>query len=240
MKKRSTGLPNRCALCQPVNATLYLRNMPTIDSQVNYWDQVAEKKVFGHPINFTKFKSFVSGSSAILDYGCGYGRVCEELRKNGFTNVLGVDTSKNMIDKGLREYPQLDLRFLEGSILPFSSCSFDAVFLFTVLTSTPSDDAQKKLITESHRVLRPNGLIYLSDLPLQKDKRNQQRYLEYEKEFETYGVFRLPDGGIMRHHELSHFETLLSKFDIIESNEIDVHTMNGNSAKGIQWFARKV
>ena len=59
-----------------------------------------------------------------------------------------------------------------GEKLPCGDQSIDAVLLFAVLTCIASDDAQKNLLREFKRVLRPGGLLVISDYPLQTDERN--------------------------------------------------------------------
>jgi len=50
--------------------------------------------------------------------------------------------------------------------LPFRDHSFDGVLLFTVLTCMPMESEQRGLFAEVERILRPNGLVYISDLLL--------------------------------------------------------------------------
>src|SRR6185503_5142385 len=94
-------------------------------------------------------------------------------------------------------------------------------------------------IEEIDRVLRPGGLLYISDLWLQTDKRNRERYVRDQPKYGTYGVFDLPEGVTVRHHDPVWIETLTGGFDTLALDQTDIHTMNGNQAKGFQWFGSK-
>jgi ubiquinone/menaquinone biosynthesis C-methylase UbiE len=72
--------------------------------------------------------------------------------------------------------------------------------LFAVLTYIPSDDDQRVLLAEVRRVLRPEGILYISDLLINTDLRNLERYERDADQFGVYGVFELPEGVIVRHH----------------------------------------
>jgi SAM-dependent methyltransferase len=210
--------------------------MENIDNQQVYWDSVAWDKVFTHPINIELFQANVPLESRILDYGCGYGRTVRELSNNGYRNVVGIDSSSLMIERGRRTYPNLNLEVLLDSHVPYDDGSFDAIILLAVLTCIPTNVGQKNLIDNLKRLLRSGGIIYISDYCLQEDERNLQRYEKFAKEFGTYGVFRLPEGAIMRHHSLDWIKTLLFEFEMINLSRIEVATMNGHQAKVFQYM----
>jgi SAM-dependent methyltransferase len=213
--------------------------MSTINNQVEYWNRVAFEKKFQHPLKWEIFDKVVTRESFILDYGCGYGRTCKDLWEHGFQNVIGIDSSHRIIDRGHNENPHLDLRILNTENLPFVDDFFDAVLLFTLLTCIPTNEGQKAIVQETLRVLRPGGLLYISDLLIQSDERNRLRYQKYVNEFGVYGVFRLPEGVVCRHHDKDWIETLTSRFERIELLEIEVVTMNGHPAQAFQYFGRK-
>ncbi len=50
--------------------------------------------------------------------------------------------------------------------------------------------------------LKKNGIIYISDFLLNYDTRNLKRYAKYEDKYRIYGVFRLPEGLVLRHHTI--------------------------------------
>ena len=213
--------------------------MTSLDNQTGYWNKVAYGKTFSHPFDMKRFSSFIQKDRQILDYGCGYGRICKELWKEGYHFIHGVDTSSQMIERGRKKYPYLSLQTLSEDVLPFEANSFDAVILFAVLTCIPSDEGQKALLRDVYRVLRAGGIIYASDYWLQDDNRNCLRYQASENEYKTYGVFELSDGAILRHHDRKWISELFSIFNAIDMIDLAVFTMNGNKAKAFQYFGRK-
>jgi SAM-dependent methyltransferase len=208
--------------------------MTNINNQVDYWDKVAQDKVFTHPINLPLLHKYLPLNSRILDYGCGYGRVCQELAQNGYTNLIGVDSSAEMIQRGRQMNPTLQLEVLSSSGQPDPDHLFDAILLIAVLTCIPTDEGQQNLIAFLKPILRPGGLLYISDYLLQDDERNQQRYRSYLEEFGAYGVFRLPEGAILRHHSTEWILSLTNGFNVLDISYPEVITMNGNKAKAIQ------
>jgi hypothetical protein len=117
----------------------------------------------------------------------------------------------------------------------------DLLLLFAVLTCVPDDEEQRALMAEVSRLLKPGGLVYVSDVLLQEDARNRERYERGAQSHGVYGVFETGDGAVCRHHERAHLLGLIAEFGfaVVEEREIAVATMNGNVANGIQILARK-
>ncbi|MDN3027064.1 class I SAM-dependent methyltransferase [Streptomyces sp. S.PB5] len=213
--------------------------LPDLDSQVPYWDAAAATKMFTHPLHLPWLEG-VSRHAAILDYGCGYGRIMKELEQHGFGNLTGVDASPGMISRARHLHPTM--RFAALDVPPASACpdaGFDAALLFAVLTCVPGDEAQHRLIAELNRILKPGGILYISDLLLQDDERNRNRYGRHADHYGSYGVFETGDGAVCRHHPREWFSTLLAGFQTIDTRTITVPTMNGHESTGIQILARK-
>jgi SAM-dependent methyltransferase len=135
--------------------------------------------------------------------------------------------------------PDFTFAVNDGAQLPFEPGSFDAVLLFAVLTCIPDDAAQKNLLAQFKRVLRPGGLLLISDYPLQTDARNLERYAKFAQEPGGYGSFRLPEGALLRHHRREWFDELLVDFEIGEFVELDARTMNGNPSRIAQLWCRR-
>jgi len=113
---------------------------------------------YSGPKNAVKiFKKYAHDKSiVILDAGCGTGLVAKELVKEGFTNFVGVDFSKEMlslIPKNL--YQKLELADL-NSPLKYSNNNFDAILCVGTFTY---GHVKANSLSEFIRVVRKDGLI---------------------------------------------------------------------------------
>jgi SAM-dependent methyltransferase len=210
-----------------------------LDHQLEYWNTEGPQKPFGHPLNLERLSQWLSPDSRILDFGCGYGRSLGELSKAGYSNLIGFDFSPAMIAAARARFPEITFHETQSSNIPLPNASVDGALLFSVLTCVPTGDGQRAIVRELRRVLRPRGLLYVSDLWLQEDERNLTRYARDEPKYGTYGVFDLPEGVTVRHHDPRWIETLTRDFETVALDEIEVLTMNGNPAKAFQWFGLK-
>ena len=211
-----------------------------LDLQMDYWNGVGPTKPFAHPVNISQLRRWVGPTSRILDYGCGYGRALGILKDSGYTNLIGVDPAPAMIAAARQSFPSISFDVLSDyQKLNLPDGSVDAVLLFTVLTCVPTDEGQRAIIAEITRVLRSGGGLYISDMFLQTDSRNVERYIRGEKKYGIYGVFDLREGVTVRHHERAWIETLTRGYESLALEEIAVQTMNGRPATAFQWFGRK-
>lgn len=135
--------------------------------------------------------------------------------------------------------PDFNFVVHDGAQLPFAPESFDAVLLFAVLTCIPDDAAQKNLLTGFKRILRPRGLLLISDYPLQADARNVARYEKFAHEPGGNGTFRLEDGTLLRHHRPEWFDDLLAGMVVEAAVDLEARTMDGNPARIVQLWCRK-
>lgn len=207
--------------------------------QVEYWNDVLDTKTFSHPVNAARLRRLVGRGARVVEIGCGYGRVLEILAGEGFTDLSGFDTSPKMIAAARQRLPAARLECLREPTLPLADASADAVLLIAVLTCVPSDREQRAIVREAERVLRPAGVLYISDLWLQNDERNRKRYARGVPGVDRHGVFELPEGVVLRHQTREWIDELTAEFKQIALDEMKVRTMNGHTARGFQWFGRR-
>jgi SAM-dependent methyltransferase len=210
-----------------------------LDHQFEYWNTAGAEKSFAHPLRLERIRQWLKPESRILDFGCGYGRCLAELFEAGYRHLIGLDFSPAMIAAARGRFPEITFQEIDSAAIPLPDASIDGALLFSVLTCVPTNDGQRSIIGELHRVLRPGGLLYISDLWLQSDERNLARYIRDEPRYGIYGVFDLPEGVTVRHHDPNWIEQLTSDFEMVALDHIDVVTMNGNAAQAFQWFGLK-
>jgi SAM-dependent methyltransferase len=98
----------------------------------------------------------------VLDVGCGVGRFFEGLSLR-FADVWGIDVSARMLEAGERACPAT-ARWILGdgrSLAPVESASVDHVISYEMLQHVPDPGVVSSYVAESHRVLRPGGVVQL-------------------------------------------------------------------------------
>ena len=103
---------------------------------------------------FSKYSS--NKSINILDAGCGTGLVAKELLKEGFSNFIGIDFSKNMLNLVPKDlYQKLELIDLNNS-LKYVDNFFDAIICVGTFTY---GHVKAHALDEFIRIVKRNGLI---------------------------------------------------------------------------------
>ncbi|MBI28383.1 MAG: hypothetical protein CMI95_00615 [Pelagibacteraceae bacterium] len=113
------------------------------------------------PQNAAKmFSKYASNKSiSILDAGCGTGLVAKELLKQGYSNFIGVDFSKNMLELVPKDlYQKLELIDLNNP-LKYIDNYFDAIICVGTFTY---GHVKSHALDEFIRILKKNGLICFS------------------------------------------------------------------------------
>jgi SAM-dependent methyltransferase len=118
--------------------------------------------------------------------------------------------------------------------------AYDAVILFAVLTTIPDDDEQRALMAELRRLIRPGGLLYVSDYLLQTDARNLARYEAGAARHGVYGVWDREDGGVFRHQTRAALDDLMEGFELVAEADVATTTFSGAPATAIQRLARRL
>lgn len=210
-----------------------------IDNQKEYWDRVAEQKNFTHKLDRALLGNYLHAGSHILDYGCGYGRIVQELQDLGYSHVVGFDTSKQLINRGRRNGLSQLLHMENPLDISIAEDSIDGILLFAVLTCIPSNKGQMELIDLLFSKLKPGGILYVSDYYLQLDKTEVGKYECLDGDADNYGVFHLEEGVVFRHHTKEWITRLTARFSLMVETQIAVQTMNGHEAQAFQLMLRK-
>ena len=190
--------------------------------QIEAWDAVAKDVDFNLEIDTSEFIHLVPNNTSILDYGCGYGRISELLNSLGYNNILGVDTSSQMISRGRLEYPYLSLQLNKGIPLKHSDERFGAIVVCGVLTCTPDHHAKKNFLAEIIRLLAPNGILHMVEFCNETNK-----------------TFESEIGVSMHHQRPNQLRNLLSVFTELKFEVIQTQTMSGMNVEAVDYFGQK-
>ncbi len=108
----------------------------------------------------SRFAREVMGRGPICDLGCGPGHVARYLRDAG-ADVFGVDLSPQMIAQARQLNPEIDFR--EGNMLALDleDRSLAGIVAFYAIVNIPQESLSLAF-AETHRVLKPGGLLLLS------------------------------------------------------------------------------
>ncbi|MDX6387370.1 MAG: hypothetical protein QOD85_1172 [Gaiellaceae bacterium] len=101
---------------------------------------------------------------ALLDWGCGCGRILRHWNGLTGTRVVGCDVNPKMVDWCNANLPFAEVTKTEMSPpLPYADSTFDLVYAFSVFTHLP-EALQHDWMRESRRVLKPGGFLLMSTL----------------------------------------------------------------------------
>jgi len=105
------------------------------------------------------FLSYLPRDAKIVDAGCGFGKWVIYLKRQGY-DIVGIDNNKLAVAK-LRDFDQ-SLQVELGDILDihYPDNSFDAYISMGVVEHF--EDGPTAALKEAYRVLKPNGLIFVS------------------------------------------------------------------------------
>ena len=183
------------------------------------WDQAAKQVNFNLEIDWSGLQNLVCPQARLLDFGCGYGRIGKQLIDNGFLNVVGVDSSFGMVLRGQGVCPTLPLIHSSERGLPFADDSFDAVVICAVLTTIAEKMERKRAIKEIMRVLKPGGIVHLSEFSAPE-----------EKEFSSgFGVG-------MRYSRPSDYRNMFGEFVCLWDDVMDTWTIGGSPENNYRAF----
>ena len=209
-----------------------------MDSQT-FWNEVGSKKDFEDPLYVDRLKPYIDSQSSIVEYGCGYGRLLNLLFLKGYRNLAGYDFAKKMVERGNKTFPHLKLFHIPKSgEIPLEVRQCDVVILSTILCCTVDRREQVKIIDEVHRILKPGGIIYISDFIICDHPRYRDKYLEGEKVYGEWGIYTTSEGITVRHHSTKWVMELLKDFDIQWFEQFDFKTMNQNYARTFHLIAK--
>ena len=108
----------------------------------------------GHIVEFVRGLGRREG--AVLDLGCGDGRLTLELRGR---HIVGADVSRVALDRARKRVAEHDIELVEltpGAVMPFRDSTFELVLVAETVEHVVDVPT---LLLEARRVLQPGGEI---------------------------------------------------------------------------------
>lgn len=130
------------------------------------YDDYVEERLGYEPL-IARLVDRVGLASAILDYGCGSGKVSRRLTGAGFECVHGVDISSTMIERAAAnrepENARCQYHHVQSGKLPLNLPFFDAAICCFVFINIHSESELLNVAGEIFRSLKPGGRLFILD-----------------------------------------------------------------------------
>ena len=97
----------------------------------------------------------------LLDVACGNGKLLQMLSARYSFNGFGADISEKMVGNAGRLNPSMTFRTARCDALPFEDEFFDVVTVSAAFHHFPD---VKGFAKEAHRVLKPDGMLYIAEV----------------------------------------------------------------------------
>jgi SAM-dependent methyltransferase len=146
-----------------------MRKLFIVDHIPNYslWDDMWSKRKIEHELEACNietaprvmFLSYLPKDGNIIDAGCGFGKWLIFLKNRGY-NIKGIDNNHMTITELTKYDKSLQTVFGDILHLQYPDNSFDAYISMGVVEHFKR--GPMTALKEAHRILRPNGIIFLS------------------------------------------------------------------------------
>ncbi len=167
-------------------------------------------------------------NKTILELGCGGAVMTKKLASNGENRkIIASEVDKIQHEKNLKlnieniqfeDYPAEDIKLEDETV--------DIVLMFKSFHHIPKENMPKAL-SEIKRVLKPNGLVYISE-PLYQGDQNALISIFHEEKYEREVAFenikKAVDDGIFKLFKEIFFQTPITykNFDDFRTRQMDV------------------
>ncbi len=163
----------------------------TYDSIVDEYVAYFKTKDLKGKVQFQKEIDYICSNLAdnakILDVGCAIGdypKYLTEKCENNF-DVIGIDSSKNMIEEAKKNAPKAKFEVMDIRRLEFPEKTFDAIICFAVLIHL-NDEECTKVLDKFDEIIKNNGLLVINVMEWIKDEKEVFEDEPFNPKYKTY------------------------------------------------------
>ena len=156
-------MKNTKNMIQSIYKTLHASNLDELKDLYKNWNDYENDVInlagyVGHLVTTNTLLKYLNNKkSKILDAGCGTGLVGQILHKNNYKNIVGVDFSKEMIERAHKKNVYQDLSLCDlTQKLDFKDESFDAIICAGTFTC---GHVGPEALNEMVRITKNKGYI---------------------------------------------------------------------------------
>lgn len=108
----------------------------------------------------------IESSDTVLDVCCGNGLITNEISKK-CKSITGVDISENLLNLAKTKYQHIDFvkSSATGLTKHFEQNAFDKIYLQFSFQYFDKSGQGESVISEMLKILKPNGKIFIGDIP---------------------------------------------------------------------------
>jgi ubiquinone/menaquinone biosynthesis C-methylase UbiE len=242
--------------------TFYPETKEWMNNGENYYKHLTEACNYLNAVSSLKWNTYLNENSIVLDVGCGGGWLSAYLSKNDkVKKIYSIDSSINYLTKFLPE----SIRIANGRADKIEACQglfsplileSGSVDLIAISSALHHADDLTAVLTDFHRVLKPNGyLLILNETPA-----NGVRYIfEISKAFvkvilqsvfKRYSPYvqKISAGGFLNNPYLGDVDypdwywkkaITLNGFELIDFIDSKLTTVVGHSGRTLSHFCCK-
>ncbi|WP_044414992.1 class I SAM-dependent methyltransferase [Halarcobacter anaerophilus] len=181
----------------------------------------------------------------ILELGCGTASMTQKIASNGFSReIIACDVDEIQYKKNLKlNIPNIKFMLCGAEDIKLKDDSVDFIFMFKSFHHIPKEFMNKAL-DEIQRVLKPNGMAYISE-PLFIGKQNELVSFFHNEEQERIDAFEAIKASVdeekFRLFKEFFFQTEVTyeNFEDFEKKHIENRDINNNISKEMKEKIKK-
>lgn len=172
--------------------------MNTYDNVVKEYIEYFNSKDLNGNVQFQReidiLVSLLNNGSRILDVGTAIGDYPKYLTEkcNKVFEVIGIDSSKNMIDVAIKKAPKAKFEVMDMRKLTYKSNYFDAIICLATLIHV-DDSTAEKMLEKFDFLLKSKGLIIINVMEYISGDKELYGEEQFNPKYNTYFNFYTKD-----------------------------------------------